>query len=82
MPDEEGNDAIDEAPETSLHAHGSGIEEENERPRVENAKGNILDDSEDSADDVEKTGGATSGGPGGHAEGEEDPSNVEHNPNS
>jgi hypothetical protein len=28
MPDEEGNQEIDEAPETSLHAHGSGIEED------------------------------------------------------
>lgn len=78
MPDEDGADQLDQddIPETSLHAHGSGIEEENDRPREENAEGNILDDSEDDADDVPNTGGATSGGPGGHATGEEDPSNV------
>ena len=65
MPDEDGNDGVetDDLPETSLHAHGSGIEEENERPREENAEGNILDDHEDDADDVTTTGGATSGGP-------------------
>jgi hypothetical protein len=81
MPDEEGNQEIDEAPETSLHAHGSGIEEENERPREDQAEGNIVEEGEDSADAAEKTGGATSGGPGGHATGEADPSDVEHDPN-
>ncbi len=78
MPDEEGNDQVDEddLPETSLHAHGSGVEEENERPREENADGEILDDSEQDASDVPNTGGATSGGPGGDATREEDPSDV------
>ncbi|HYH61520.1 MAG TPA: hypothetical protein VD766_06605 [Solirubrobacterales bacterium] len=80
MPDEEGNDAIDEAPETPLHAHGSGVEEENDRPREDQAEGNVVEEGEDSADAAEKTGGATSGGPPG-AEASEDPSNVEHDPN-
>lgn len=65
MPDEEGNDAIDEAPETPLHAHGSGVEEENDRPREDLAEGNIVEEGEDSADAAEETGGATSGGPPG-----------------
>ena len=77
MPDETGNDAIDEAPETPLHAHGSGVEEENARPREDQAEGNIVEEGEDSADAAEKTGGATSGGPPG-ADAGEDPSNVEH----
>ena len=80
MPDEEGNDAIDEAPETSLHAHGSGVEEENDRPREDQAEGNIVEEGEDSADAAEKTGGATSGGPPSSDPGE-DPSEVEHDPN-
>ena len=80
MPDEEGNQEIDEAPETSLHAHGSGVEEENERPREDQAEGNIVEEGEDSADAAEKTGGATSGGPAS-ADAGSDPSDVEHDPN-
>jgi hypothetical protein len=78
MPDEEGNDKLDQddVPSTSLHAHGSGIEEENERPREDNAEGEVLDDSEQDASEVPNTGGATSGGPGGDATGEEDPSDA------
>lgn len=78
MPDEDGNDGVEkeDLPETSLHAHGSGIEEENDRPREENARGNILDDHEDDADDAETTGGATSGGPPSESA-SEDPSEIE-----
>ena len=74
MPDEEGNEGAEEGTETPLHAHGSGIEEKNERPREENAEGNIVDDEEDSAEASENTGGATSGGPPSEDAGE-DPSN-------
>jgi hypothetical protein len=80
MPDEEGNQGIDEAPETSLHAHGSGIEEENDRPREGQAEGNVVEEGEDSADAAEKTGGATSGGPPDSDAGD-DPSEAEHDPN-
>ncbi len=38
--------------------------------------------SEQDADTVENTGGSTSGGPGGAAEGEEDPSQVDENAGS
>jgi len=79
MPDEEGNDAIEEAPETPLHAHSSGIEKENEHGAGDEAEGNVLSDEENSADDVEKTGGATSGGPPSPQQ-DDDPSQVEHNP--
>ena len=75
MPDEEGNDAIDEAPETSLHAHGSGVEEENDRPREDQAEGNVVEEGEDSAEASENTGGATSGGPPS-ADAGEDPSDA------
>lgn len=77
MPDEEGNTELDadEAPETSLHAHGSGIEEESDRPREDQAEGNIVDEDEDSGEESVNTGGATSGGPPQEDAGE-DPSNV------
>ncbi|CAN5236390.1 hypothetical protein BH24ACT23_BH24ACT23_12000 [soil metagenome] len=78
MPDEDGNTEIDEdeAPETSLHAHGSGIEEEGgDRPREDQAEGNIVEEGEDSGEDSVNTGGATSGGPPQEDAGE-DPSNV------
>ena len=75
MPDEEGNDAIEEAPETPLHAHSSGIEEENERPREDQIEGKLVDDEDDDASDSVNTGGATSGGPPQEDAGE-DPSNV------
>ena len=70
MPDEEGNEKIEgeEAPSTPLHAHAEG--------REDDIEGGMPDDDEQDADQAEKTGGATSGGPGGHAEGEEDPSQV------
>jgi len=80
MPDEEGNQETEEAPETSLHAHGSGVEEENDRPREDQAEGNIVEEGEDSADAAEKTGGATSGGPPS-ADAGDDPSDIEHDPN-
>jgi hypothetical protein len=44
MPDEEGNQEAEEVPETSLHAHGSGVEEENDRPREDQAEGNIVEE--------------------------------------
>jgi len=75
MPDEEGSDAIEEAPETPLHAHSSGIEEENERPREDQIEGEMVDDEDDDASDSTNTGGATSGGPPQEDAGE-DPSNV------
>ena len=80
MPDEEGNQEAETVPETSLHAHGSGVEEENDRPREDQAEGNIVEEGEDSADAAEKTGGATSGGPPRAGAGD-DPSEVEHDPN-
>jgi hypothetical protein len=79
MPDEDGNTEIDEdeAPETSLHAHGSGVEDEggDDRPREDQAEGNIVEEGEDSGEDSVNTGGATSGGPPQEDAGE-DPSNV------
>ena len=61
MPDERDEGSADEEtiPKTSLHAHGEG--------REEDIEGEIGGGSgeEQEADDVEKTGGATSGGPGG-----------------
>jgi hypothetical protein len=78
MPDEKDEVRADEEklPETSLHAHAEG--------RDEDIKGEIGGGpgSEQDADTVEKTGGATSGGPGGAAEGEEDPSQVDENAGS
>lgn len=75
MPDEEGNKGAEEGTETPLHAHGSGIEEENERPREDQIEGEMVDDEDDEASDSENTGGATSGGPPQEDAGE-DPSNV------
>ena len=76
MPD--GNDKTeldeDEVPSTPLHAHESGIEETNARPREDLAEGEILDDDQDDAAEA-NTGGATSGGPPREDAGE-DPSNV------
>ncbi len=79
MPDEKDQTKLDEEklPPTSLHAHESGIEETNERPREENIKGELLDDEQDDAAEATNTGGATSGGPPREEPGE-DPSNVEH----
>lgn len=70
MPDEKGNELADEEelPSTPLHAHGS--EREQGEGREEDIEGEMGEDGEPT-----KTGGATSGGPGGHAEGEDDPSN-------
>ncbi len=80
MPDEEGNTGVEseDLPETPLHAHGSGVDEEagDERPREDQAEGNIVDDEEDSAEASTNTGGATSGGPPQKDAGE-DPSNVD-----
>ena len=74
MPDEKGNEATDEetVPSTPLHAHGEG--------REEDVEGEIGGGQGADADTAENTGGATSGGPGGAAEGEDDPSEVQHDP--
>jgi hypothetical protein len=79
MPDENEQTGVDEEdlPKTPLHAHGSGIEETGDRPREDDAEGEILDDDQDSADEATNTGGATSGGPPREDPGE-DPSRVEH----
>lgn len=79
MPDENDQTGVDEEdlPKTPLHAHGSGIEETGDRPREDNAEGEILDDDQDDAAEVTSTGGATSGGPP-REDADEDPSNVEH----
>jgi len=71
MPDEKGKDTASEedVPESSLHAYKSGEEEEIE--------GKLNDTGEADADAVTKTGGATSGGPGGAADGEEDPAEID-----
>jgi hypothetical protein len=76
MPDEKGNTEMDEEqlPETSLHAHGSDGEDDEDRE--EDAQGNIIDDETQDASQLPNTGGSTSGGPGGAASGEEDPSDV------
>ncbi len=76
MPDEHEETGVDkdDLPATPLHAHGEGREED-----IEGEVGGGTGDDQD-ADTAEKTGGATSGGPGGAAEGEDDPSNVEHDP--
>lgn len=62
MPDQKGKDkATDEdIPESSLHAYKSGEDDQVERPLNESGKPDT--------DEVKKTGGATSGGPGGAAE--------------
>lgn len=79
MPDENERTGVDEEdlPETSLHAHGSGVEEEvgDERPRAEQMEGGVPDEDTQDADQVENTGGATSGGPPSDEAGE-DPSDV------
>jgi hypothetical protein len=58
VPDEKGNELADQdkTPATPLHAH--------DEDRDEDIEGNVPD-GEEGADDVEKTGGGTSGGPGG-----------------
>lgn len=73
MPDEKGqNKAPDEdVPESSLHAYKSGEEDEVEGPLNDTGKPDA------DADAIKKTGGATSGGPGGAADGEDDPSEVD-----
>ena len=73
MPDEKGNQPNEEGTDSSLHAYKEG--------REEDIEGKLNDTGEPDADQVENTGGATSGGPGGAADGEEDPSEVEHEPN-
>lgn len=77
MPDEKGETEADEEqmPSTSLHAHESGIEEENARPREGNIEGDLLEDDENEASEATNTGGSTSGGPPREDAGE-DPSNV------
>jgi hypothetical protein len=80
MPDEKGNSKIDEeqVPETSLHAHGSGHEDtgvDAQDQQGDEAKGETHEGEPD-ASDVPNTGGSTSGGPGGAAQGEEDPSQA------
>jgi hypothetical protein len=75
MPDQKGKDkATDEdIPDSSLHAYKSGEEDEVERP--------LNETGEPDADEVKKTGGATSGGPGDAADGEEDtPADEEDTP--
>ncbi len=73
MPDEEGNEKADEEtiPETPLHAHAHGSEGDEE-----DIEGEIGGGEHQDASKAENTGGATSGGPGGGAQGEEDPSDV------
>ncbi|MFI5122926.1 MAG: hypothetical protein ACHQJ5_08505 [Vicinamibacteria bacterium] len=73
MPDEKGEVSADEEaiPKTPLHAHAEGREED-----VQGEIGGGTGEDQD-ADTAENTGGATSGGPGGDAVGEDDPSKVE-----
>ena len=70
MPDEKNNVLADEeeVPSTPLHAYEEG--------REEDIEGNLEVGEDEGAEGVENTGGSTSGGPGGAAEGEEDPSNI------
>jgi hypothetical protein len=70
MPDEQGQDITpeEETPDTSLHAYSEGEEDQIE--------GDLNEEGDADADQVENTGGATSGGPGGDAKGEDDPSDV------
>jgi hypothetical protein len=70
MPDEEGKDTSTEEsiPDTSLHAYKDEKEDQIEGP--------LNEEGEPDADQVKNTGGATSGDPGGAADGEEDPSDV------
>jgi hypothetical protein len=70
MPDEDDNKLADEeeVPSTPLHAH--------DEDRDEDIEGPIGGGHEEDAEDAPNTGGSTSGGPGGAAEGDEDPSNV------
>ena len=77
MPDEDDRTGLDEKdiPSTPLHAHGSKIEEDSDRPRTDEIEGDLLEDDEDSADEATNTGGATSGGPP-RADAGEDPSDV------
>jgi len=72
MPDEKDRTEMDEdeIPSTPLHAHGEGREEDIEG-EIGGGQG-----EDRSADSAENTGGATSGGPGGAARGEDDPSKV------
>ena len=64
MPDENDATGADEKeiPSTPLHAHGSKIEEDSDRPRTDEIEGDLLEDDEDRADEATNTGGATSGG--------------------
>ncbi len=61
MPDEKDEGSADEEtiPKASLHTHSEGREEE-----IEGEIGGGSGEDQE-ADDVEKTGGATSGGPSG-----------------
>ena len=51
MPDEKGQTEADEkdVPETTLHAHGSAVEDDPDRPRDDEHKGELLDDEQDDA---------------------------------
>jgi hypothetical protein len=77
MPDEKDQTGTnpDELPETPLHAHGSGIEDEDDRPRDDEHRGELLDDEQDEAAEATNTDGAASGGPPRENAGD-DPSNV------
>jgi hypothetical protein len=74
MPDEKDETKADEEtiPETSLHAHGEG--------REEDIEGQVGGGHEEGAETARNTGGATSGGPAGEAAGDDDPSEVEDPP--
>jgi hypothetical protein len=77
MPDEKGQTETktEDLPETPQHAHGSAVEDDPERPRDEQHRGELLDDEQDDAAEATNTGGSTSGGPPREDAGE-DPSNV------
>ena len=70
MPDEKGKDTSTEEsiPDTSLHAYKDEKEEQIQGP--------FNDGGDADADQVKNTGGATSGGPGGDADGAKDPSDI------
>ncbi len=73
MPDEKDETSADEetVPKTPLHAHAEGRDED-----IEGEIGGGTGEDQD-ADTAQNTGGSTSGGPGGAAVGEEDPSEVD-----
>jgi hypothetical protein len=65
MPDEKGQSETkpEDLPETPLHAHSSGLEDKDDRPRDDEHSGELLDDEQDDAAEATNTGGSTSGGP-------------------